>query len=1505
MDQRNYFAVLLLVFRLQLTFGEFFPGSCSFEEHYSNCGYSVALGTNGFAWEQVNTWERPSMDAAVPTGSFMMVNASGRASGQKAHLLLPTLKENDTHCIDFHYSLSSRDGTSPGTLNVYIKVDGGPQGNPIWNASAPVTEGWVKAELAISTFWPNSYQVIFEAVSVQGHPGFIAVDEIHVLAHPCRKTPHFLRLQNVEVNVGQNATFQCIAGGKWSQHDKLWLQQWNGKDTSLMVTRVVNHRRFSATVSVTDTSQRSTSRYRCVIRSDGGSGVSNYAELSVKAPPTPIAPPELLAVGATYLWIKPNANSIIGDGPIILKEVEYRTTTGNWAETHVVDAPTYKLWHLDPDVEYEIKVLLTRPGEGGTGPPGPPLITRTKCADPVNGPQNVNVVDIRARQLTLQWETFGYAVTRCHSFNLTVQYQYVFNQQEFAAEELIPTSSHYTLRGLRPFVTVRLRLVLANPEGSKESEEIVKQTEEDVPGPIPMESIQTGPYEEKIFMQWKAPNETNGVITLYEITYKALGSLDPSADLTTQRGRVFKLQNETHHLFVGLYPGTTYYFTLKASTNKGFGPPVTTRIATKIAAPSMPEYETDSPLNETDTTITVLLKPAQSRGAPVSAYQVVVQEERKQKVRRATDVLECFSVPVSFRNASILNSPHYFAAELPPVSLSVVQPFTIGDNKTYNGYWNAPLSPAKSYSIYFQALSKANGETKINCVRLATKVVIGRGQNTTPYILVIPSEGASTQNSNDIEPEKQVDSTVKMAGVIAGILMFVIILLGVLLTFKRREIHTWRTLSVGRNAYSYSYYLKLAKKQKETASSSTQREMGPVGTADKSTGKVSTLHKDDPFSTSNQDLNGFSSSSPCSFSIQGKALQSKTLLNSYYSVSKEPVPATASIDGSHSEMSQPSMTIQTYPYGGCESVEMSYQAGQFQPAIRVADLLQHITQMKCGQGYGFKEEYEGLAEGQTAPWETAKKDENRNKNRYGNIIAYDHTRVRLQLLEGDPHSDYINANYIDGYHRPRHYIATQGPMQETVRDFWRMIWQENSASIVMVTNLVEVGRVKCVRYWPDETEVYGDIKVTLIETEPLAEYVIRTFTVQKKGHHEIREIRQFHFTSWPDHGVPCYATGLLGFIRQVKFLNPPDAGPIVVHCSAGAGRTGCFIAVDIMLDMAESEGVVDIFNCIRELRSQRVNMVQTEEQYVFVHDAILEACLCGNTAIPVCEFRAIYYNISRLDPQTNSSQIKDEFQTLNIVTPRVRPEDCSVGLLPRNHDKNRSMDVLAVDRCLPFLISVDGESSNYINAALMDSHKQPAAFIVTQHPLPNTVADFWRLVFDYNCSTIVMLNEMDAAQLCMQYWPEKGSCCYGPIQVEFISADIDEDIINRIFRICNMARPQDGYRLVQHFQYIGWPAYRDTPLSKRSILQLVRRLAKWQEQYDGGDGRTVVHCLTGGGRSGTFCAICSICEMIQQQNIVDVFHTVKTLRNNKANMVETMEQYKFCYEVALESLNAF
>ncbi|KFV10779.1 Receptor-type tyrosine-protein phosphatase U, partial [Pterocles gutturalis] len=196
----------------------------------------------------------------------------------------------------------------------------------------------------------------------------------------------------------------------------------------------------------------------------------------------------------------------------------------------------------------------------------------------------------------------------------------------------------------------------------------------------------------------------------------------------------------------------------------------------------------------------------------------------------------------------------------------------------------------------------------------------------------------------------------------------------------------------------------------------------------------------------------------------------------------------------------------------------------------------------------------------------------------------------------------------------------------------------------------------------------------------------------QRGYSARHEVKQFHFTSWPEHGVPYPATGLLAFIRRVKASTPPDAGPIVIHCSAGTGRTGCYIVLDVMLDMAECEGVVDIYNCVKTLCSRRINMIQTEEQYVFIHDAILEACLCGETSIPASEFKPTYKEMVRIEPQSNSSQLREEFQ---VGDPKTSPS-------PLQHPPCSSMDVLPPDRCLPFLISVDGDTNNYINAALTD-----------------------------------------------------------------------------------------------------------------------------------------------------------------------------------------------------------
>ncbi|KAF6722141.1 Receptor-type tyrosine-protein phosphatase mu [Oryzias melastigma] len=1442
-----------------------------------------------FDWEKGDSGDRTTSSSWIPAGSsFLFVNTSTRYSGQRAQLLLPPLKENDTHCLSFlFYQAGGREGVAPATLNVYVKENNNALGIPVFNSSGPAYHIWKEVELAVSIFWPNQYQLVLEAVST-GQKGVLAIKDITLQGHQCMSTPHFLHIKGVEVNAGQTALFQCTVNGRPQSNLRLYLQGMGSRQAVVKETKPVNSRRYVAAFDVENTTKGDSGHYRCIAQSERGVGVSSYAELTVKQPPVPIAPPQLTAVGATYLWIQLNANSINGDGPIVEREVEYRTMAGTLIDTTPVDKPTHKIGHLDPDTEYEISVLLTRPLEGGTGNPGPVLRARTKCADPLHGPRQLEVVDIQSKQVTVRWEAFGYNVTRCHRYNLTVQYHYRPPggpsreplKEEARVEVVYDTlSSVHTIRNLLPFTNISLRLVLNNPEGHKESPELLVLTDEDVPGAVPVESIQGRSYEEQISLSWREPLQTYGLIRQYEINYKALSSFDTDFDLSNQSSKIFKPANETTHLFGGLYPGSTYSFTIRAATVKGFGPPVITQFTTKISAPVMPAYELDSPQNQTETTVTFLLKPAKSRGAPISKYQVVVEEERPRRQRRGTaEILRCYPVPIHFQNATLLNSQYYFSAELLMSELQAPRPFCVGDNKTYNGYWNAPLLPHKSYGIYYQAVSTANGETKIDCVRVATKAAIIITQLTTPYVGLAPAAGdkqltGAATRKPEPEQEKQSDHTVKIAGSIAGLLLFVIIFLGVILLMKKRR----------RNYHSYTYYLKLAKKRKETLNS--RQEMTLMVNSSQHTTVVDS-----------HTLNGHAVSSPSSFTLKTNTI-STTVPNSYY---PDPFVPTAILDDSHTMTSETSSLVQShYKQRESEREAPPYQTGQLHPAIRVADLLQHITQMKCAEGYGFKEEYEGFFEGQSAPWDSAKRDENRMKNRYGNIIAYDHSRVRLQHQDGNGGSDYINANYVDGYHRPNHYIATQGPMQETAYDFWKMIWQENSAAIVMVTNLVEVGRVKCCKYWPDDSEIYGDMKVTLIETQLLSEYVIRTFAVEKRGVAEIREIRQFHFTGWPDHGVPLHATGLLGFIRHVKAKTPPTAGPTVVHCSAGAGRTGCFIVIDIMLDMAEREGVVDIYNCVRELRARRVNMVQTEEQYIFIHDAILEACLCGDTAIPANQLHSVYYEMNRLDPQTNSCQIKEEFRTLNMVTPTLRVEDCSIALLPRNHEKNRCMDVLPPDRCLPFLITIDGESSNYINAALMDSYKQPSAFIVTQHPLPNTVKDFWRLVMDYHCTSIVMLNDVDPAQ----YWPENGLHRLGSLQVEFVSADLEEDVISRIFRIYNTARPQDGYRMVQQFQFLGWPMYRDTPVSKRSFLKLIHQVDKWQEEYDGGEGRTVVHCLNGGGRSGVFCSVTIVCEMLRQQRCVDLFHAVKTLRNNKPNMVDLLEQYKFCYEVALEYLN--
>ncbi|XP_048356636.1 receptor-type tyrosine-protein phosphatase beta isoform X1 [Sphaerodactylus townsendi] len=278
--------------------------------------------------------------------------------------------------------------------------------------------------------------------------------------------------------------------------------------------------------------------------------------------------------------------------------------------------------------------------------------------------------------------------------------------------------------------------------------------------------------------------------------------------------------------------------------------------------------------------------------------------------------------------------------------------------------------------------------------------------------------------------------------------------------------------------------------------------------------------------------------------------------------------------------------------------------------IKVNQFEMHFTNLQADSNYLLSKEYEDLKDvGRNQSCDIALLPENRGKNRYNNILPYDTTRVKLSNVDDDPCSDYINASYVPGNNFRREYIATQGPLPGTKDDFWKMAWEQNVHNVVMVTQCVEKGRVKCDHYWPFDQDslYYGDLVVQMLSESVLPEWTIREFNVcSEEQLDSSRLIRQFHYTVWPDHGVPETTQSLIQFVRTVRdYINrTPRAGPTIVHCSAGVGRTGTFIALDRILQQLDLKDSVDIYGAVHDLRLHRVHMVQTECQYVYLHQCV-------------------------------------------------------------------------------------------------------------------------------------------------------------------------------------------------------------------------------------------------------------------------------------------------------------
>ncbi|XP_061525552.1 receptor-type tyrosine-protein phosphatase S-like isoform X14 [Phycodurus eques] len=587
--------------------------------------------------------------------------------------------------------------------------------------------------------------------------------------------------------------------------------------------------------------------------------------------------------------------------------------------------------------------------------------------------------------------------------------------------------------------------------------------------------------------------------------------------------------------------------------------------------------------------------------------------------------------------------------------------------------------------------------------------------------------------------------------------------------------------------------------------------------------------------------------------------------------------------------------------GHPSSLHLSSMASH--PPIPVMDLAEHLEHLKANDNLKFSQEYESIDPGQQFTWEHSNLEVNKPKNRYANVIAYDHSRVLLSAIDGIPGSDYINANYVDGYRKQNAYIATQGSLPETFGEFWRMIWEQRSAIVVMMTKLEERSRVKCDQYWPTRaTETYGLIQVTLLDTVELATYCVRTFALFKNGSSEKREVRQFQFTAWPDHGVPEHPTPFLAFLRRVKACNPPDAGPMVVHCSAGVGRTGCFIVIDAMLERIKHEKTVDIYGHVTLMRAQRNYMVQTEDQYVFIHDALQEAVNCGTTEVPARNLYAYIQKLTQIEAAENVTGMELEFKRL--ANTKAHTSRFISANLPCNKFKNRLVNIMPYESTRVCLQPIRGvEGSDYINASFIDGYRQQKAYIATQGPLAETTEDFWRMLWEHNSTIVVMLTKLRemGREKCHQYWPAERSARYQYFVVDPMAEYNMPQYILREFKVTDARDGQS--RTVRQFQFTDWPE-QGVPKSGEGFIDFIGQVHKTKEQF-GQDGPISVHCSAGVGRTGVFITLSIALERMRYEGVVDVFQTVKMLRTQRPAMVQTEDQYQFCYRAGLEYLGSF
>ncbi|XP_036094578.1 receptor-type tyrosine-protein phosphatase delta isoform X42 [Rousettus aegyptiacus] len=1205
---------------------------------------------------------------------------------------------------------------------------------------------------------------------------------------------------------------------------------------------------------------RQSANYTCVAMSTLGV-IEAIAQITVKALPKPPGTPvvtESTATSITLTWDSGNPE------PVSYYIIQHKPKNSEepYKEIDGVATTRYSVAGLSPYSDYEFRVVAVN--NIGRGPPSEPVLTQTSEQAPSSAPRDVQARMLSSTTILVQWkepeepngQIQGYRVY--YTMDPT---QHVNNWMKHNVAD----SQITTIGNLVPQKTYSVKVLAFTSIGDGPlSSDIQVITQTGVPGQ-PLNFKAEPESETSILLSWTPPR--SDTIANYELVYKD-GEHGEEQRITIEPGTSYRLQ--------GLKPNSLYYFRLAARSPQGLG-----ASTAEISARTM-----------------------QSMFAKNFHVKAVMK----------TSVLLSWEIPENYNSAMPFKILYDDGKMVEEVDGRATQKLIVN------------LKPEKSYS--FVLTNRGNsagglqhrvtaktapdvlrtkpafiGKTNLDGMITVQLPEVPANENIKGYyIIIVPLKKSRGKFIKPWESpdEMELDELLKE------------------ISRKRRSIRYGREVEL--KPYIAAHFdvlpteFTLGDDKHYGGFTNKQLQSGQeyvffvLAVMEHAESMYATSPYSDPVVSMDLDPQPITDEEEGLIWVVGPVLAVVFIICIVIAIllyKSKPDRKRAESDSRKSSIPNSKEVPSHHPTDPVELRRLNFQTPGMasHPPIPILELADHIERLKANDNLKFSQEYESIDPGQQFTWEHSNLEVNKPKNRYANVIAYDHSRVLLSAIEGIPGSDYVNANYIDGYRKQNAYIATQGSLPETFGDFWRMIWEQRSATVVMMTKLEERSRVKCDQYWPSRgTETHGLVQVTLLDTVELATYCVRTFALYKNGSSEKREVRQFQFTAWPDHGVPEHPTPFLAFLRRVKTCNPPDAGPMVVHCSAGVGRTGCFIVIDAMLERIKHEKTVDIYGHVTLMRAQRNYMVQTEDQYIFIHDALLEAVTCGNTEVPARNLYAYIQKLTQIETGENVTGMELEFKRL--ASSKAHTSRFISANLPCNKFKNRLVNIMPYESTRVCLQPIRGvEGSDYINASFIDGYRQQKAYIATQGPLAETTEDFWRMLWEHNSTIVVMLTKLRemGREKCHQYWPAERSARYQYFVVDPMAEYNMPQYILREFKVTDARDGQS--RTVRQFQFTDWPE-QGVPKSGEGFIDFIGQVHKTKEQF-GQDGPISVHCSAGVGRTGVFITLSIVLERMRYEGVVDIFQTVKMLRTQRPAMVQTEDQYQFCYRAALEYLGSF